>query len=245
MEISRTSDFLPGSFRKYQWRETLLSCLMGLTKGFFPKHPEEILSERKKLTVPGDPESHIKPQKFLELISGRNMIPIGSKPHSIFFLCSEQNFFSACFDWLIWCINSTHEIKVGAFIACSIRHLSSPKFGPGDCKNMFRAICRLTEEAWTRWNLSPEMMAILGLSKTLRDGRKSWKTEAHGNRNRNRNRNLEGAGRSWECRNCAHLEPSQRCIRDILVCESGLSSILEDKVIIAEETDVIGSQVYV
>jgi hypothetical protein len=244
MEISRTSDFLPGSFRKYQWRETLTSCLAELTEGFHPKDPEEILREMERLTVssvPSVPASPVQPRKFLGLISDRNMVPIGTKPHSIFFLCSEQNFVSACFDWLTWCINSTREIKVGAFIIRSMRHSSSPKFAPGDCKKMYSAICRLTEETWSKWNLSPEMQVILGLSKTLRDDRKRWKTEAHGNRNRGRSPDEQSL--RWECRNCAHLERSQRCVRDVLVRESGLSSVLEHKVIIPEETNVISSQV--
>ncbi|KAG8220307.1 hypothetical protein J3R82DRAFT_3499 [Butyriboletus roseoflavus] len=53
----------------------------------------------------------------------------------------------------------------------------------GDILKMYVAICRLTEGNWSRWNLSKELQEILILSKTLRDGRKAWKKDAHRNQN--------------------------------------------------------------
>lgn len=231
MEIAKMSEFLQDSFRKYQWREALLSCLIGLTEGFFPKEPGDILREIELATVPSVASSHIPLRTFLEQISGRNLIPMGTQPHSIFFLCSEQNFLSACFDWLIWSISSTREMEVGtlfvSYIACS----SCLKLAPSDAKKIYSGICRLTEQTWSKWNLSSELKDILSLSKMLREDRKRWKTQAHRNRNRN--------GPGQECRNCEHLEDSQKCIRKVPVRESGLSSMLETKLIIPEATDAI------
>ncbi|KAF9219273.1 hypothetical protein BS17DRAFT_770121 [Gyrodon lividus] len=119
------------------------------------------------------------------------------KPHSIYFLSSEKNFQSACFDWAIWSIEQTKEKK-------------------------------------SMWNLSEEMQEILRLSKVLWDDRKDWKAKAH--HAQNRNRNHDNPDRN--CHACAHLEPSERCIRYITTSKSGLTDLL-NKLIITEITTYI------
>ena len=112
MEIHNRSAFLQNSFRKYQWRESLLLSLATLTEGFSMKDSKLILKEMEELSSQNRGGRRIDPQKFLKLISDRNLIPMAVKPHSIFFLSSEDNFIAACFDWLLWSIKETREIDV-------------------------------------------------------------------------------------------------------------------------------------
>lgn len=98
---------------------------------------------------------------------------------------------------------------------------------------MYSAICRLSEDSWLKWNLSLELKDILKFSKTLRDNRKAWKVEAHRNRNRTRNPVVQ------ECRTCADLDNSQKCIQYLPVQESNLTDVLKNKLIVPEEHHAI------
>jgi hypothetical protein len=113
MELDDNSDFLQTSCRKYQWRESLLLCLARLTEGFVIKETGLILEEMNDQRTQPTGRAWPNAQKLLQLISDRNMIPMNIKPHSIFFLCSEENFVAACMDWLLFSINNTKEMKVG------------------------------------------------------------------------------------------------------------------------------------
>lgn len=112
MGIANQSDLLKTSFRKYQWREALLWCLVNLTADFIPKDPVDIRREMDDLTLSTTGISPMEPLRLLALISDRNLIPISNKPHSVFFLSSEQNFLSACFDWLFWSVSNAQYIDV-------------------------------------------------------------------------------------------------------------------------------------
>lgn len=123
IDLTKHSDFLQSSFRKYQWREALLFCLAKLTEGFVLKDPELILKEREELTRQSTHTSRIDPRRFLRLISDNDMIPMTSKPHSIFFLSSEQNFVASSFDWIMLSIAETGKMKVSMSLWFpSIRH---------------------------------------------------------------------------------------------------------------------------
>ena len=112
IKINDHSAFLQTSFRKYQWRESLLLCLATLTTGFDMKDSKIILTEMEELCRQPCRTSRINPRKLVQLISDRNMIPMAVKPHSIFFLSSEDNFIAACFDWLLLSIEETKEMDV-------------------------------------------------------------------------------------------------------------------------------------
>lgn len=105
---------MQSSFRKYQWREALSLSLAKLTEGLVLK-PCDIILEEIEILVDSKLQSEgsrITPQQLLTLISNNNLIPMAVKPHSIFFLCSEQNFKAACFDWLLSSVTQTKEVKV-------------------------------------------------------------------------------------------------------------------------------------
>lgn len=103
------------SFRKHQWRETLLLSLATLTQGFKLSTTKEILDEMETQMESAEQteKSWITMAKeLLAHISDRNLIPITIKPHSIFFLCSEQNFVGACFDWILPSTSESNAFKV-------------------------------------------------------------------------------------------------------------------------------------
>ncbi|KAG8215291.1 hypothetical protein J3R82DRAFT_8860 [Butyriboletus roseoflavus] len=215
MDFNHHSEFMQSSFRKYQWRESLLLSLANLSQGFSMKDTKTILKEMEELInqTTRTSQMRINPRKLLELISDRNMIPMAVKPHSIFFLSSEDNFIAACFDWLIWSVEQTKDMD--------------------DVKRMYSAICRLDENVWSTWNLSPTIKDILSLSKMLRNARKNWKVKAHRNRNRNRDPS------NGECKTCMHLDDSHKCIQYLQVQESGLDYVLKNHMIIPEEGDAM------
>ena len=115
------------SFRKYQWRESLLLSLAKLTKGLTLKSTKVIQEEMKELTEGmGQTEGlHITARQLLTIMSDRNIVPMAVKPHSIFFLCSEQNFVSACFDWLLDSVTEARETRVSMSFSLS---------SPGSCR---------------------------------------------------------------------------------------------------------------
>lgn len=92
---------------------------------------------------------------------------------------------------------------------------------------MWCAICRLTEEEWSRSTLSDEVKDILKLSKKLRDSRKRWKSGSHFNRNHNRNPSDKA------CEVCRDLPNSQKCVQYISVHEHNWKD-LENKLIVLE-----------
>ena len=49
MKIGNYSTFLQGSFWKYQWREALLLCLIGLIEEFTHQSIEEIMKQMKQI----------------------------------------------------------------------------------------------------------------------------------------------------------------------------------------------------
>ncbi|KAF8414636.1 hypothetical protein L210DRAFT_989912 [Boletus edulis BED1] len=223
MEIAKQSEFMQGSFRRHQWREALLICLTQLTQGFVPKPTDTILEEMKELTA-GTTQTRGSPvsaKQLLRLMSDRNMVPMAVKPHSIFFLTSEQNFVAACFDWIISSVSETREMKLE----------------PGDITRLYRSICRLKEDDWSRWDLSPNMRDILKLSRKLREDRRDWKAEAHGNRNRNRN--PEENPVAPECQKCVHMDHKERCIQVHKVHEVTSNNALQTKMVIPDEDDVL------
>ncbi|KAG6370116.1 hypothetical protein JVT61DRAFT_12412 [Boletus reticuloceps] len=223
MEIANRSEFMQGSFRRHQWREALLICLTQLTQGFVPKPTDTILKEIRELTdaTTQTQGSQVSAKRLLLLMSERKMVPMAVKPHSIFFLCSEQNFVAACFDWIISSVSETREIKLEA----------------GDITRMYRSICRLTEDNWSSWDLSPEMRVILKLSRRLREDRKAWKAEAH--RSRNRNRNPEGNPEAPECQACAHMDVKDKCVQYHIVREITSNNAVQKKLVIPDEDDVL------
>lgn len=233
MEITQESEFLQSSFRTYQWREALLLSLARLTQGYNLKDFEEIRKETHVSKYPSTSGSTVLPLKFLTWISERKMVPMINKPHSFFFLCSEDNFRSACFDWIFWSFSNTQEMLVSAGFFAHTGAQAILKFGPGDCKNVYSSICRLSEETWSKWPISPETKDLLKFSAGLRADRKRWKTLAYQNRNRNRNQLAPG------CLICGSLEASQRCIQNVIVYESDLNNTLENKLIIPTTNDVI------
>ncbi|KAG9309251.1 hypothetical protein JVU11DRAFT_10733 [Chiua virens] len=209
--MCKLSEFLTGSFRKHQWRGALLLCLAMLTQGFILKNPELIQAEMSHLMEgsKGQGQSRIPVWQFLDLISQHDMIPMAIKPHSIVFLSSEQNFVGAYQDWLFHSVS-----RMGM------------KFRSQDARKMFQAICRLTPQSWTKWDLSPEMMEFLALSKTLQDSQKAWKTEAH------RNKNLNSV--PWDgCQVCKNLDGTKQCVQYLLVHGSKIKDKVEKKLIIA------------
>ncbi|KAH7916978.1 hypothetical protein BV22DRAFT_1052778 [Leucogyrophana mollusca] len=121
MESAKTSELQAQSFRTYQWREALLLCLGKLTEGFAPEEIDQILAGQKECMEGDDvdvnPPSNrafrrSKVRRLLELISEQGMVPMASKPHAIFFLCSLQNFQAACFDWLMWSVAHSRGIDL-------------------------------------------------------------------------------------------------------------------------------------
>lgn len=124
MKIANRSEFMQSSFRKYQWREALLLCLAKFSEGLVLRSSEMILDEMKELAEPmGHAEgSRITAREFLTVLSNRHLIPMAIKPHSIFFLCSEQNFISACFDWLLPAVAETREVTVSMSLSPGRSH---------------------------------------------------------------------------------------------------------------------------
>lgn len=119
MKIGNRSTFLQGSFRKYQWREALLLCLARLTEGFIHQPTEVIMEQMRQMTdVKEETQApEMSPQDFLRLMSDENAVPFALTPHSIFFLCSEQNFIAACFDWIFSSLSERSKLRVS--MACS------------------------------------------------------------------------------------------------------------------------------
>ncbi|KAG6374923.1 hypothetical protein JVT61DRAFT_3666 [Boletus reticuloceps] len=217
MEIDSHSAFLQSSFRKYQWRESLLLSLAKLTLGFSMKDSQLILTEIDELTSQTTGTSQVNPWKLLELISEWNIIPMAVKPHSIFFLSSEDNFIAACFYWLLGAINKTKEMD----------------FKPRDLKRIYTAICRLDENAWLNWKISSLGKDILSLSKMLWDDHKKWMLQAHQNQDF-----IDG-----QCHTCMHLNDSQKCIQYVHVQENGLQHSMKNHLVIPEEGDTISPMV--
>ena len=105
------SEFMQSSFREYHWREALLLGLAMLSQGLALMNSNIILKWMGKLSDPKD-RSHINSWKLLPLIWNINLIPIAIKPHTIFFLCSEQNFKAGCFEWHLFYIAKSKELMV-------------------------------------------------------------------------------------------------------------------------------------
>lgn len=94
MKISKSSDALAHTFPMYQWREALFLCLQNFILEVTLINPEAILEAQKNIQCNNM-------MKFLQLISEHKIISISKKPHSTFFLSSENIFTSTCFDWLL------------------------------------------------------------------------------------------------------------------------------------------------
>lgn len=120
--------------------------------------------------------------------------------------------------------------------------LTFEKFEARDIKRVYRSICRLDEESWSKWNISPNMRVILSLSRKLREGRHSWKSEAH--RKRNRNRSPEGHPRSPQCQACKLLgDDLRKCVQVYNVQETNLRDLIQHKLVLPEEKDVLSPSV--
>ena len=99
---------------------------------------------------------------------------------------------------------------------------------------VYRLICRLTEEVWSRWSISPDMKDILRLSEKLWKWQKEWLSTAHQHRNWNQN---PEEGPHPRCQACAHLNDAQKCIQHHHIYE-GMSQALNNKDILSEEQDM-------
>lgn len=201
--------------------------------------PELIFREMNDISGDHEGSSRIDIRKLLHVISEQNLIPMAVKPHSIFFLSSEQNFVAASFDWLLYSVAKTKEMTVSTCFSCSLllAHIILPKFESKDVKKAYQGICRLTDESWAGWKLSPTVKEILTLSKTLRNDRKVWKAQGHQNKNRDRDPS------DHECQACRNLSESHKCIQRVLVNESRLKHDVEEKLIIPEQQGAISPTV--
>lgn len=88
------------SFRKHQWRETLLLSLTTLTQRFKLNITREILDKMETQIESAEETEKSWIIIAKELLVHGNLISITIKLYSIFFLCSEQNFMDICFDWI-------------------------------------------------------------------------------------------------------------------------------------------------
>src|SRR5438128_344950 len=102
---------------------------------------------------------------------------------------------------------------------------------------MFESICRLIPSDWSGWELCPELEQILALSRDLRSKRKNWKEEAYQKQKGTWNPS------DSECRVCADLASSERCIQHILVKKIEHGVILEDNIIVPEDGDLLSPRV--
>ena len=230
LEVSRPGQsfatHLKDSFQKYHWRESLLDCLLKMSKGFVPKDLDHTLEARKTNVGSGTGlnSGHLR---LLYTLSSNQLIPLHSNPHSIFFLTSENNFISAYYDWISPSLKRIGENWVSVITSDFGKPESAQalQFHPTLIKVAYQSLCRLRMEDLDHEILSEEVLAIFQLSLDLRKKRKAWKRDEHKNRNRNRDPESE------VCRLCAHMEPSERCEQTIYVIKGNLEASLEGKVI--------------